>query len=100
MNSFYSDLDREKVRMLKTYKKIFLRRLDEFKDGLAKDSFCGWNRLFELWSKVQLKHFTWRGKCRPLVIAALVQLAEAGPLPPLPVLPQHVPTFSPWPVLP
>ena len=100
MNSFYSDLDREKVRMLKTYKKIFLRRLDEFKDGLAKDSFCGWNRLFELWSKVQLKHFTWRGKCRPLVIAALVELAEAGPLPPLPVLPQHVPTFSPWPVLP
>ena len=96
MHSFYSDLDREKVRMLKTYKKIFLRRYDEFKFGLAKDSFCGWNAMFELWSKIQLKHFTWTGKCKPLVIAVLVELAEAGPLPTLPVLPSRVPTYSSW----
>ena len=91
MYSFYSDLDREKVRMLKTYKKIFLRRLDEFKGGLRRFSFYGWNALYELWSRVQLKHFTWRGKSRPLIIAVLVELAEASPMPPLP-------TISPWPV--
>ena len=98
--SFYNELDRGKIRMLKTYKKIFLRRLVEFKEGLALRSFCGWNKLFDLWSKVQLRHFTWRGRTRPLVIATLVELAEAGPMPPLPVLPQYVPMVSPWLILP
>ena len=100
MYSFYADLDRQKVRMLKTYKKIFLRRFDEFREGLRSFSFYGWNALFQLWSKVQLKHFTWRGKTRPLIIAVLVELAEASPLPPLPVLSRHVPRSSPWPALP